>query len=100
MRMIDPDDVYLWYSEHFPDMDPDEAHFSINDIRGNANLMDYDLREKSRDRLKLFKDMNSQEEIDQKIDQIRSIVHMPHIQEDVIRYKMICELLNIERGIV
>lgn len=28
------------------------------------------------------------------MDMIKSIINMPHVQEDVIRYKMICEVMK------
>lgn len=28
------------------------------------------------------------------LDMIRSIINLPHIQEDVMRYKMICEVVD------
>ena len=31
-----------------------------------------------------------------KIEQIKSIINMPHIQEDVLKYKMICEVMEGE----
>lgn len=38
-KLFSKESLVKWYKEHFPDMDPREVHFSMNDIFSNIDSM-------------------------------------------------------------